>query len=102
MQGMQVSPEEIVITNGAMEALNLSMQAITEPGDWVVIENPCFYGTLQVIERLKLKVVAIVTDPHHGMDLQEPENALVCWLVKACWMMSNQQNPVGYTLSKEK
>lgn len=61
MQGMQVSPEEIVITNGAMEALNLSMQAITEPGDWIVIESPCFYGTLQVIERLKLKVVAIVT-----------------------------------------
>ncbi|MGO7544081.1 hypothetical protein ACC680_37085, partial [Rhizobium ruizarguesonis] len=44
LQGIQVSPDEIVITNGAMEALNLSMQAVTEPGDWVAIENPCFYG----------------------------------------------------------
>ncbi|MEM6161516.1 PLP-dependent aminotransferase family protein [Erwinia sp. P6884] len=102
LQGVQVSPDEIVITNGAMEALNLSMQAVTEPGDWVIIENPCFYGALQVIERLKLKAVAIATDPQHGMDLDELERALARWPVKACWMMTNQQNPVGCTLSREK
>lgn len=102
LQGIQVSPDEIVITNGAMEALNLSMQAVTEPGDWVAIENPCFYGALQVIERLKLKAVAIATDPQHGMDLDELERALETWPVKACWMMTNQQNPVGCTLTKEK
>lgn len=102
IQGIHVSPDEIVITNGAMEALNLSMQAVTEPGDWVAIENPCFYGALQVIERLNLKAVAIATDTQHGMDLQELENALARWPIKACWMMSNQQNPVGCTLSKEK
>lgn len=102
LQGVQVSPDEIVITNGAMEALNLSMQAVTEPGDWVIIENPCFYGALQVIERLKLKVVAIATDPRDGMDLDELERALARWPVKACWMMTNQQNPVGCTLTREK
>nr|WP_024966857.1 PLP-dependent aminotransferase family protein [Pantoea sp. IMH] len=102
LQGVQVSPDEIVITNGAMEALNLSMQAVTEPGDWVIIENPCFYGALQVIERLKLKAVAIATDPRDGMDLDELERALARWPVKACWMMTNQQNPVGCTLTREK
>ncbi|WP_158784498.1 PLP-dependent aminotransferase family protein [Pantoea sp. BAV 3049] len=102
LQGIQVSPDEIVITNGAMEALNLSMQAVTEPGDWVAIENPCFYGALQVIERLKLKAVAIASDPQHGLDLEELSGALERWPIKACWMMTNQQNPVGCTLSKEK
>lgn len=102
LQGIQISPDEIVITNGAMEALNLSMQAVTEPGDWVAIENPCFYGALQVIERLKLKTVAIATDPQHGMDLEELSRALDRWPIKACWMMTNQQNPVGCTLSREK
>ncbi|MFC0139033.1 PLP-dependent aminotransferase family protein [Erwinia mallotivora] len=102
LQGIAVSPDEIVITNGAMEALNLSMQAVTEPGDWVAIENPCFYGALQVIERLKLKAVAIATHPQHGIDLEELDAALSRWPVKACWLMSNQQNPVGCTLSKEK
>ncbi|QKJ88686.1 PLP-dependent aminotransferase family protein [Paramixta manurensis] len=101
-QGVTVSPDEIVITNGAMEALNLSLQAVTEPGDWVVIENPAFYGALQAIERLKLKVVAIATDPQHGMDLEELQQALTRWPIKACWLMTNQQNPVGFTLSKAK
>lgn len=101
-QGITVSPDEIVITNGAMEALNLSLQAVTEPGDWVIVENPTFYGALQAIERLKLKAVAIATDPQHGMDLNELEQALTCWPIKACWLMTNQQNPVGFTLSREK
>ncbi|WP_437616448.1 PLP-dependent aminotransferase family protein [Erwinia sp. V71] len=101
-QGMMVSPDEIVITNGAMEALSLSLQAVTEPGDWVVVENPTFYGALQAIERLKLKAVAIATDPQHGMDLDELQRALERWPVKACWLMTSQQNPVGFTLSKEK
>ncbi len=39
-QGITVSPDEIVITAGALEALNLSLQAVTAPGDWVVVENP--------------------------------------------------------------
>ncbi len=41
----------------ALEALNLSLQAVTEPGDWVVVENPCFYGALQALERLRLSIV---------------------------------------------
>ncbi|MFD1803983.1 PLP-dependent aminotransferase family protein [Mixta tenebrionis] len=101
-QGITVAPDEIVITNGAMEALSLSLQAVTEPGDWVIVENPTFYGALQAIERLKLKAVAIATDPQHGMDLNELEQALQRWPVKACWLMTNQQNPVGFTLSREK
>ncbi|STE86342.1 transcriptional regulator protein YdcR [Escherichia coli] len=34
LQGITISPDEIVITAGALEALNLSLQAVTEPGDW--------------------------------------------------------------------
>jgi len=102
LQGIQVSPDEIVITNGAMEALNLSLQVLTEPGDWVAIENPSFYGALQAIERLKLKSVAIASDPQTGIDLDELSRSLARWPIKALWMMTNQQNPVGCTLSKEK
>lgn len=101
-QGITVSPDEIVITNGAMEALNLSLQAVTEPGDWVVIENPAFYGALQAIERLKLKAVAIATDARDGIDLAQLEEALQRWPIKACWLMTSQQNPVGFTLSRER
>jgi len=85
-----------------MEALNLSLQAVTEPGDWVVIENPSFYGALQAIERLKLNAIAIASDVEQGIDLDELEQALQRWPVKACWLMTNRQNPLGFTLSAER
>jgi DNA-binding transcriptional MocR family regulator len=101
-QGMNISPEEIVITAGALEALNLSLQAVTEPGDWVIVENPCFYGALQALERLKLKALSIATDVRDGIDLNALEHALNEYPVKACWLMTNSQNPLGFTLSTEK
>ncbi len=61
--GLAVSPQEIIITTGAMEALSLSLQVLTEPGDWVVVESPTFYGALQAIERLKLNAVEIPVIP---------------------------------------
>ncbi|OAT78319.1 GntR family transcriptional regulator [Mangrovibacter phragmitis] len=100
--GLTISPDEIVITTGALEALNLSLQAVTEPGDWVVVETPCFYGALQAIERLKLKMIAIPSSPHHGIDLAALEQALNNWPVKACWLMGNHQNPLGFTLADER
>jgi len=102
LQGMTVSPDEIVITAGALEALNLSLQAVTEPGDWVIVENPCFYGALQALERLRLKALSVATDVQEGIDLAALEEALNSYPVKACWLMTNSQNPLGFTLSPEK
>ncbi|MCT4717048.1 PLP-dependent aminotransferase family protein [Enterobacteriaceae bacterium H18W14] len=101
-QGMQVSPDEIVITAGALEALNLSLQAVTEPGDWVIVENPCFYGALQALERLRLKALSVATDPQNGIDIAALKQALNDYPVKACWLMTNSQNPLGVTLTPEK
>lgn len=99
--GIEVAPDEIVITSGAMESLGLSLQAVTEPGDWVAIESPAFYGVLQAIERRKLKAVAIPTDVRFGMDPDALEKALQTYPIKACWLMSSFQNPLGCTLLPE-
>ena len=64
--GMNVSPDEIVITAGALEALNLSLQAVTEPGTGWWWKNPCFYGALQALERLRLKALSVATDVKEG------------------------------------
>lgn len=102
LQGINIAPDEIVITAGALEALNLSLQAVTEPGDWVIVENPCFYGALQALERLRLKALSVTTDVQEGIDLDALEEALNNYTVKACWLMTNSQNPLGFTLSPEK
>lgn len=100
-RGLEISPSEIVITSGALEALNLSLQSLTRPGDWVVIESPAFYGALQAIERLHLKAVAVATDPQQGMDLDALAQALQQYPIKACWLMSHCQNPLGGSMPVE-
>ncbi|WP_421217040.1 PLP-dependent aminotransferase family protein [Aeromonas enteropelogenes] len=100
-EGLAVDPGEIIITTGAMEALSLSLQVLTEPGDWVVVESPTFYGALQTIERLKLKAVEIPVIPGVGIDLAQLEDALICMPVKACWLMGNVQHPLGHTMPDE-
>ncbi|MCF5873836.1 PLP-dependent aminotransferase family protein [Aeromonas veronii] len=96
--GVAVNPQEIIITTGAMEALSLSLQVLTEPGDWVVVESPTFYGALQAIERLKLKAVEIPVIPGVGIDLDLLADALTRIPVKACWLMGNVQHPLGHTM----
>jgi DNA-binding transcriptional MocR family regulator len=101
LSGMQVAPDEIVITAGAMESLSLSLQAVTQPGDTVAIESPAFYGALQALERLKLKAVAIATHPQHGIDLDSLQQAIEQYPIKACWLMTHFQNPQGSSMSDE-
>ncbi len=101
-QGLSVSPDDVVITSGAMEALSLSLQAVTKPGDLVVIESPAFYGALQAIERLNLKAVEITTHPTEGVDIAALDEALTELPIKACWLMTNFQNPLGYCMSDAK
>ncbi|MBX4373374.1 PLP-dependent aminotransferase family protein, partial [Mycobacterium tuberculosis] len=76
LQGMNVSPVEIVISPGAVEALNLSLQAVTEQGDWVVVEDPCFYGALPALERLRSKASPVAPDVSDGIDPTALEAAL--------------------------
>ncbi len=94
--------EELLITNGALEALNLCLQAVTEPGDLVAIEAPAFYACLQVLERLKLKAVEIPVHPRDGIDLDALAHSLAHYPIKACWTMTSFQNPMGATLPQAK
>lgn len=100
-RGVNISPNEIVITAGALEALSLSLQACTRPGDWVVIESPAFYGAMQALERLGLRAITISTSVETGLDLDALERAFQQHPVKACWFMSHCQNPVGYSMTDQ-
>lgn len=98
MAGLAVPIDEIIITSGALEALTLSLQLLTSPGDVIVIERPTFYAALQAIQRLGLKVVEIPVHPMEGHDLTALALALEQHPVRACWFMTSFQNPTGVTL----
>ena len=100
--GMQVHTDEIVITNGALEALNLCLSAVTRPGDSVVVECPTFYGALQALELRGLKAVQVPTCPKQGIDLAELERTIHQHKPAACWMMPNFQNPLGCLMPEAK
>jgi DNA-binding transcriptional MocR family regulator len=93
--GAAVSPDEIIVTAGALEALNLCLQSLTRPGDLVAIESPAFYGCLQAVEALGLKAIEIPTHPSHGVDIACLAQILDKHPVRACWFMTSFQNPLG-------
>ena len=95
LHGVPLHNDEPIITNGAMEALNLCLQAVTQPGDVVVVESPTFYAALQALERLHLNAVEVPTDPAEGVDLNALEDLLKRQKVAACWFMPTFQNPLG-------
>ena len=100
--GVNFPADNIVITAGALDGLGLCLQAVTEPGDAVLIEEPCFYGVLQQISRLRLKAVPVKSSVFMGLDLTELESILSDTPAKAMVLMTNNQNPVGYTLTEPK
>lgn len=100
--GIALKVEDIVVTTGGMEALNLCLQAVTRPGDTVAIEAPAFYAPLQAIERLGLKALALPTHPREGIDLGALEAALDKHPIKACWLMTSFQNPLGALMPEAK
>jgi len=97
--GMPQAAEQIIVTSGALEALNLCLSAVAEPGDLIAIESPGFYAAAQTLERLKMKAIEIPVNSQEGVDLAVLERALRDHPVKACWFMTSFQNPMGTTMS---
>ena len=93
--GINLPATDIVVTNGALEALNLCLQAVTQPGDTVMVEAPTFYGALQALERLGLKALEVPTHPRTGIDLDAMQAAILRHAPRACWLMTQFQNPLG-------
>jgi len=102
VQGIAVSEQEIIITNGALEALHLCLASLTRPGDAVIVESPTFYGSLQALETLGLRAVQVSTHPADGIDLAALESALRRHAPRACWLMPNFQNPLGSLMPRER
>lgn len=90
-----ITENDVITTQGCMEALVFCLKAVTEPGDTVAIESPTYFGIFNVMKSLGLKVLEIPTDPEQGADLEYLEKAIEKISVKACLFVPNFSNPVG-------
>ncbi|NIQ11449.1 MAG: aminotransferase class I/II-fold pyridoxal phosphate-dependent enzyme, partial [Gammaproteobacteria bacterium] len=57
LSGCTLSPDQIVITSGCVEAVVLALRALCKPGDAVAIETPVYFNFLQMIQDLGLKAL---------------------------------------------
>ncbi|MEW5977005.1 MAG: PLP-dependent aminotransferase family protein [Acidobacteriota bacterium] len=100
--GGELTAEDIIISCGCTEALNLCLRAVARPGDIIAVESPTYYVLLQIIESLGMKALEIPTDSRAGICLNGLERALEKHPVKACLVMPNFHNPLGSCMPDEK
>lgn len=94
--GLLPNSNDIIVTHGCIEALNLALRAVTQPGDTVAVESPAYFGLLQILESLGLRALEVATSPQTGLSV----DALALALrnnpsVKAVVVVPNFQNPLG-------
>ncbi|NRP28583.1 putative HTH-type transcriptional regulator YjiR [Marinobacterium sp. xm-d-420] len=100
-RGWVVSPDQLCITSGCQHALFLALMASCERGDVVAVESPGFYGVLQLLEQLDLRVVEVPTSAETGMDIGALEEVLERWKVKACIVSPAFATPGGALMPLE-
>ena len=100
--GGNILPDDVVTTQGCMEALVFCLRAVTRPGDTVAIESPTYFGIFSTVQSLGLKIIEIPTDPVDGLDLDFLAKAINKQQIKACLFVPTFSNPLGYCMSNEK
>jgi len=98
--GIQITPENVMITSGSQQALDLIGKIFINRGDRILVESPTYLGALQAWNAYGAEYIAIPSDDN-GMITDELEKALRCG-PKFIYVLPNFQNPTGATMSLER
>ncbi|MGH8078344.1 MAG: PLP-dependent aminotransferase family protein [Lysobacter sp.] len=93
--GVDVDPDEVIVTAGAMEAISLALRTVTRAGDVVLLETPTYYGLLQAVAALGLRVIEVPNRPGLGIDAARVPELLERHAVRAAVLVPNFNNPSG-------
>lgn len=98
---IDVCPDDIIITTGSQQALDLIGKVLIDKGDSVLIEEPGYLGAIQAFSQYQpsFQGVTLLED---GPDMEQFENVLEKGNVKFAYVVPNFQNPTGLTYSEEK
>ncbi|MFE4672792.1 PLP-dependent aminotransferase family protein [Streptomyces sp. NPDC056723] len=91
-RGLPTAPDDLVITTGSQQGLSLLASALIEPGDVVLVENPCYLAALQVFGFAGARVVPVP-------DLADLDDIVRRERPKFFYTVPNFQNPTGRTMS---
>ena len=99
--GISCQADDILITNGSQQALDLLSKILIDPGDQIAIENPSYLGALQAFDSYEAQYVIIPMD-EDGMRSDLLDEILVNNRVKCIYAVPNFQNPSGRTMTLER
>lgn len=94
------TPENTMITTGSQQSLNLLFDALLKEGDTIFIEQPTYYGTLDILKTKKINQIglSLTTD---GFDLNELKEKIIKYHPKMIYVVPTFQNPTGLTWSQK-
>jgi 2-aminoadipate transaminase len=105
-RGIQASPDEMIVTTGSQQALDLCARVFVDPGDVVLVELPTYTGALTAFRNAQAQLVGVQQDAD-GIDLDDLDRALVRERgagrrVAFLYAVPNFQNPTGLLISQDK
>ncbi len=100
-RGLPTGPDDLLVTTGSQQALSLLATALLEPGDTVLVENPCYLAALQAFGFTGARVVAVPGD-EHGLDPEALAELVVRERPKLLYTVPTFQNPTGRTLPTDR
>ncbi len=98
--GLILEPDNILITSGGQQALDLACRSMLRPRDSVIVAQPTYLGALQILRTYGARIVSVATD-ENGPLPKEFEAAL-CENVKFVYLVSDFSNPTGLSISSER
>ncbi|MBE7700195.1 PLP-dependent aminotransferase family protein [Oerskovia sp. Sa1BUA8] len=106
LEGIDCHPDDVVVTTGSQQALDLVTRIFIDPGDVIVAEAPSYVGALGVFRSYQADIVHVPLD-EHGLVPEALEETLTRLAaegrrVKLLYTVPNFHNPAGVTLSAER
>lgn len=99
--GCSFNPEELIITDGALQALTIALGAVAHAGDVIAVESPCVFSVLETISSLGLKVIEIPVHYRNGFDTEYFKKVCIDNSIKAVVLTPNFHNPTGILMTDE-
>lgn len=100
-KGVPANPDEVVITTGGLEGMNLLCQLYIEPGDVILVESPTFVQSVEIFEMFQARCVSVAMDDD-GMVTDDLEAKILKHRPKMVYVIPTFQNPTGRTLSLDR
>lgn len=99
LRGVKAHADDMVVTAGSQQALDLVMRSLIDPNDVVVVERPTYLAALQTLELAEARVMSVASDKD-GMVVDELETLLHTQRIKAVYLVPNFGNPSGVVLNE--